>query len=168
MATFTADQFAPFVVKLGGATIDKLSHKGDGSATFKAGDLISLAADGTVNLALETDTDTAGAVHGMILEDVDTAVSTQLPILRFAIDTVLAMQVDGAAPSTKAVGTTHLLNRDVAGRYNIGAADAKGPIIVVGAPSDVRGYDPLADSTATNGFLYVSVTSQAVLDSRSA
>ena len=168
MATYTADQFAPFVVKLGGATIDKLSHKGDGSATFKAGDLISLAADGTVNLALQSDTDTAGAVHGMILETVDTAVTSQLPILRFAIDTVIAMQVDGAAPSTKAVGTTHLLNRDVAGRYNVGAADAKGPIRIVGFPTDVRGYDPLADSTATDGYTYVSVATQAVLDSRSA
>lgn len=168
MASYSADQFAPFVVKLGGATINKLAYKGDNSATFKAGDLISLAVDGTINLALETDTDTAGAVHGMILEDVDTAVTTQLPVLLFASDTVLAMQVDGAAPSTKAVGTTHLLNRDVAGRYNIGAADAKGSIRIVGAPSDVRGYDPLADSTLTNGYLYVSVVSQAVLDSRSA
>lgn len=166
MATYTADSIGPRVVVPGGLIINDTDYLGDGSATFKAGDLIRITTSGTVKLA-GLDSDTAGSVHGMILKDVDSAVSTALPVALFTEKTVLRIQCyDATGPASYSVGQTYTLRRGAAGKHSITTTTTKGIATVFRQPS----YDNVADiNLAQKAYGFIDVKfARSIIDGRAA
>ena len=126
MAT-TLNTAGPEVYHLGGATEAYYSILADGEDTIKEGDLIRINDAGKLDLAQPA---SAGAVHGMALEDATAETATK--VLLFATDTVLKMQViDGAEPEELLLGTAYTLE-DGTDLWAVTATTTNGVAIIVG------------------------------------
>ena len=153
--------------------INDLDYMGDGSTTFSAGDLIRITTSGQVKAAA-VDTNTVGAVHGMILKDYAVAptVTTPVPIVLFDRHTIVRIQVyDGtdtnSVPSNFAVGTSHVLLRGSNGNWCITTSVTAGPATIVRIPANSNPADVMLGAGIINGLVDVQF-SAAVLDGRAA
>jgi hypothetical protein len=176
MANNTADQFNPFVVELGDAYIDKIHYKGgngtNAADSYKAGELIRITNDGLVQAAA-LDSDTAGAVHGMALIDVTAQAKNgvAIPILRFAENTILRIQVynataSSAEPQDVAVGSRYELRRN-SNKYSMTTTTTKGIAIVHRKPSDSGSFDEYRDADRDYGVVDIKFA-QSLLEGNAA
>ena len=86
----------PEVVKLGGAVENRQTYTSND--TLVKGDLIRITTSGTIKLA-KLDSDTEGAVHGIVEQAHAAATDIACPVLLFAPDTVVRLQCeDSVAP----------------------------------------------------------------------
>lgn len=172
--SYAADSLVPRVVYPGDdIIINDTDYMGDGATTFKAGDLIRITTSGQIKNAA-ADTDTAGAVHGMVLKDYDTAPTTSEPvaIALFDKDTIIRIQVydvtpGSALPSSCVVGTVHTLNDRGSGHWAVDLATTKGVALVVRQPSIDNAFDPMLGSAIQYGLIDVKIP-QSILDGRAA
>ena len=142
----------PRVVKLGGAWVENYSYV-DGD-TFAKGDLIRITSGGEINLCA-LDSDTNGALHGIVLETRASEVNTQVSVLLFAEDTEIAIQcVDSGAPATILPGQIESLEGGT-GAWGILANETKGIVMVVGRLGSNR---PWVAGPASTGDSYDEVT----------
>ena len=168
---YTADQMGMQVWKLGSARVVADQYVSNGSTTFAKGDLVRIDTAGQVEDAA-TDSDTAGAVHGMILDDYATAAAsgTKLPILLFGSDTELKTQIYAAAggdaePQDVAVGSTYTLRNGAAGIWSITTTTTKGIATVVAKLDNVRDFDPDCQVGTDFGFVIIKFA-QSIIDGR--
>jgi hypothetical protein len=174
MPTFTEVTCPAEIIVPGSMRRVERQYIGDGATTFKKGDLIRLTSAGQVKDAA-VDSDTAGAIHGMILKDYATApAATELvPVLLFGSDTVVRFQIYAAAGADAqeqdiTIGTKLELRNHAAGIWAITTTTTKGIATVVAKPSNVKWMDPdYSDITASFGFVDVTFA-QAILDGRAA
>lgn len=126
MAT-TGVTMQPQVVQLGGAVPDYYEVAAGSVDTIGKGDLIRINDAGTIDLA---EAASAGAVHGIALEDATAA--TTLKILRFASDTILQIQcVDSLEPEELEIGEEYTLE-DGTNVWGITSTTTNGVALVVG------------------------------------
>lgn len=170
---YTADQIGMQVWKLGSARVVADQYLGDGSTTFAKGDLIRINTSGYVKDAA-TDSDTAGACHGMILDDYATAPSTStfVPVLLFGSDTELKTQIYAAAggdaePQDVTVGVTYTMRNAGSGVWSITTTSTKGIATVVAKMNNVRDFDPDCQADTDFGFVVVKFA-QSIIDGRAA
>jgi len=167
MATFTADMFNMAVVVPGSSRIVPNTYKGDGSTTFAKGDLCRITTSGQIKDAA-TDSDTAGACHGMVLGTWATAPTTSqfVPILRFGADTVLVAQIYAASagdaePQDLAVGTHLTLRNGSAGIWCVTVTTTKGIATVVDIPGNQKWFHSDYDLDKDYGLVYVKFDTPA-------
>jgi hypothetical protein len=93
------------VIHLGGAREEYFAY--DDTEAFSEGDLVRLSLDeGTIALA---EADSAGAVHGIALEDGTTA-GDAVKVLLFAADTIIKIQCTGTvAPEDLKAGSAYTI-----------------------------------------------------------
>ena len=175
MATYTADSLVPRVVFPADdeLIINELDYMGDGATTFTAGDFIRITTSGQVKLAA-LDSDTAGAVHGMVLKDYAVAPTTSTPVAVCLFDhnTVIRVQVyDGTAgnavPSGCVVGTSHVLRNGGSAHWSVILTTTKGIATVTRQPSNANAYDPNLAASKQYGLVDVKFA-RAILDGRAA
>lgn len=163
-------QTNPEVVFYGGAREERYAYNGDDTATFKAGELIRINTSGEVVPALLVST-VVGAIHGMVLETVDTATTDTIPVLMFAPDTQLRIQLNTGTPADVGKGTLLTLARS-SNKWACTATTTAGIAEVVdysatGMPwTDVTGTYQYGDDV-TYGFIVVKFAS-AILEAHSA
>lgn len=159
----------PQVVKYGGAEERRFSYVDGG--TFEMGDLIRITTAGEIKVAA-VNTDTAGAVHGIVLATVDTEVNEDVPVLLFANDTIVAIQcVDTVAPEDLSKGSTYTLETS-SGTWGITSTTTKGIATVddyaaTGTPWKDRTGVYGQDITVNNNKVLVKFA-QSILDGRAA
>ena len=153
--------------------INSLDYMGDGSTTFYAGDLIRITTSGQVKAAA-VDVTTAGAVHGMILQDYPVAptITTPVPVVLFDRHTIIRIQVyDGtdtnAVPSNFAVGATYTLVKGTLGNWCITTTTTNGVATIARMPYNSTNADVMLGSGIINGLVDV-LFSAAILDGRAA
>lgn len=149
------------VVKSGGAVEERNDYLA--GEAYAAGDLIRLAAGGTIKIA---EAASAGAVHGLALEDA--SIGDVAKIVLFADDTLVSLPtIDGESPSDLTKSVAYTLNA-ATGAFAVTATDTNGVATVVsyaddGTPWDDR-YDSFGqDSTVDNNRVIVRFK-QTVLD----
>lgn len=169
----TADSVGAQIVVPGGAAVVANTYYGDGSTTFVKGDLVRITTSGQIKDAA-ADTDTAGAIHGMVLETWATAPTTSqfVKILKFTKDTVLKMQGynatgSDAEPQDFTVGVSYTLRNGAAGLWSVTTTTTKGIAKVVGKPGDSRWFSSVDALDEDDGFVYVSFI-QSILDGNAA
>lgn len=149
MATFTAGMFPVEVVVPGAAKMVLNTYYGDGLTTFVPGDLVCVNTSGRVT-DMNTGSTAAGDIHGMILTDAysTTAATTSqfVPILQFADDTILAIQLyhataASAVASALTIGLGYRGYNNSAGIWSIDVANADGSLIYCGIPSQSKWFD---------------------------
>lgn len=158
----TQYQVNPAVTAYGSLREERYAYVGDGSATFKQGELIRINTSGqVVKAALTSGTD--GAVHGMAMVDVDTATTEAIPVVMFGADTVIRMQTNTGTPADIGKGSTVTLANS-GNKWAVTATTTAGIATVVdyastGFPwSDPTGtYDYASDTTY--GFVNVKFAS---------
>lgn len=159
----------PEVVKVGSAVEERYDYVDGG--TFTAGDLIRLTTGGEIKVAA-TDTDTAGAVHGVSLYTVGTEVNEDAPVLMFGVDTIVSIPcADTVAPEDLSKGSTYELETS-GGVWAITSTTTKGIATVVGYASDGQPWDDRTgsfdeDEAVNNNRVYVKFA-QAILDGHAA
>jgi hypothetical protein len=163
----TVSTIVPSVAVYGGARIVDNVYKGDGATAFTKGDLIRINTSGQIVNAA-TNSDTTGAVHGMVLATDATYFETTeyVPVLLFAVGTVIRMQCYDAAPSSLAIGTKYELNDGGTGFWSVTSTSTKGIAEVVDLPANEYPAASANDLT-TYGVCYVKFA-QAILDGHGA
>ena len=147
----------PAVVKLGNGYVeDRISYVDGG--TFEKGDLIRITSGGEIKVAA-VDSDTVGAVHGIVMEARTAEVNTTVPITRFAEDTVVRMQmIDDESPADINKGGKYELETS-GGAWGVTATTTKAIATIVGYAGD---NVPWTDKTGT--YSYSSATDNGYVD----
>lgn len=165
----TADQCQAQVIVPGGAVVVANTYYGDGATTFVKGDLVRITTSGQIKDAA-TDNTSAGSCHGMILETWATAPTTSqfVKILKFAVDTVLKVQVyngtaANAEPQDVTVGVSYTLRNNAAGKWCITTTTTNGNALIVGKAGDSKWFETDEAIDADYGFVYVRFI-QSILD----
>ena len=171
MATFTDGMFGAQIVVPGAAVMVEDTYLGDGATTLTKGDLVCINTSGYITDA-NIGATAAGDIHGMVLTDdyASTAATTSqyVPILKFAGDTVIALQLYNttgatAQPQDLTIGVGYRLKNQSAGIWGIDVSNADGSMIYCGIPSTKKWFDSDFDADKNYGIGYFRVN-QSVLD----
>lgn len=170
MATFTDGMFGAEVVIPGAAKMVENTYLGDGATTFKKGDLVCINSSGYITDA-NIGATAAGDIHGMIVNDdyATTAATTSqyVTIMKFAADTVIAMQLYAAAgadaqPQDLTIGTGYRLKNQSAGIWGIDVANDDGSLIYAAIPSNPKWFDTDYDADKNFGIGYFSINQSVI------
>ena len=171
MATFTDGMFGAEIVVPGAARIVENTYLGDGATTLAKGDLVCINTSGYITDA-NIGATAAGDIHGMIVNDTyastAAAVTEYVTIMKFAGDTVLALQIYAAAAADAeqqdlTIGLGYRLKNQSAGIWGIDAGNADGSLIYCGIPSQYKWFDSDFDADKDYGIGYFRIN-QSVLD----
>jgi hypothetical protein len=148
----------PQVVKRGGAVENRFDYTSNDTMT--KGDLIRITTAGTIKLAA-LDSDTVGAVHGIVLQNHAAATDIACPVLLFAEDTVIRMQLaDSTDTNDIAKGEKLIFDAaSVTGTWALSSTTTKGIATVVGFAQD---RIPWNDKTGT--YSYSATTDNGFAD----
>lgn len=151
----------PEVVKVGGAVEERNDYLA--GEAYAAGDLIRLAAGGTIKLA---EAASAGAVHGLALEAA--SIGDIAKILLFADDTLVSIpMIDAESPADTTKSLSYTLNA-ATGAWAVTVTETNGVATVVsyaddGIPWTDRYSSFDQDSTVDNNRVIVRFK-QTILD----
>ena len=160
---YTTATLVPEVVVLGSGRVVEGVYKGDGSTTFKKGDLVRVNTSGQIKNSGGT---SASPPQGMIVDDWDTAPTTSqfVTVFMFGDDTVLKMQVASTlTPGTEIViGDYYTISDGASGHWMVTDTETAGCALCVNLPG--RDYPAeFANDALANGVVYVRFT-RAMLD----